>query len=160
MAKEIERKYLINVEEWSWSCHIDPCGYNEIGIEQGYLFNVRGHVGRVRGTSDGKYVFTYKGPTKGITRTEIEHGVHPIIGSVLMFFCGKTIKKTRTFAGIPDSELVMEVDHFHNLNRDDFYIAEVELPSEDTEFTKPSWLGEEVSDNQFYYNSNLIKLVN
>jgi adenylate cyclase len=36
-------------------------------------------------------------------------------------------------------------------------VAEVELTSEDQVFDKPSWLGEEVTDDPKYYNANLIR---
>lgn len=32
-------------------------------------------------------------------------------------------------------------------------IAEIELPSEDTQFDKPQWLGKEVTQDTTYYNS-------
>lgn len=158
MAKEIERKFLVNKEEWLRSCHHRPCKYNQIGISQGYLFDILGHVGRIRITSDCKAKVTYKGPTKGITRTEVEFGVPYVIGKILEKFCGKVIHKTRTKAGIPGTNLVAEVDEFHNLSQE-LFLAEVELPSEDVVFIGPGWMGNEVSDNPFYYNSNLIRLV-
>ena len=37
-------------------------------------------------------------------------------------------------------------------------LAEIELKSESEEFTKPNWIGAEVSDDKRYYNSSLIKL--
>lgn len=36
-------------------------------------------------------------------------------------------------------------------------IAEIELPSEDTQFDKPQWLGKEVTQDTTYYNSTLSK---
>ena len=36
-------------------------------------------------------------------------------------------------------------------------VAEIELPEEDTPFTKPDWIGAEVSHDARYFNSNLIK---
>ena len=35
-------------------------------------------------------------------------------------------------------------------------MAEVELSSEDEEFLKPEWLGEEVTGDERYYNSQLL----
>ena len=48
-----------------------------------------------------------------------------------------------------------EIDVFagHNLG---LVVAEIELSSESEEFEKPSWLGEEVSNDSRYLNSNLI----
>lgn len=40
---------------------------------------------------------------------------------------------------------------------DGLIIAEIELPSEDTQFDKPQWLGKEVTQDSTYYNSTLSK---
>jgi adenylate cyclase len=34
-------------------------------------------------------------------------------------------------------------------------VAEIELASEDQQFQKPDWVGQEVSDDPKYFNSNL-----
>ena len=36
-------------------------------------------------------------------------------------------------------------------------MAEVELSAEDEEFARPDWLGEEVTGDKRYYNSQLLK---
>jgi adenylate cyclase len=36
-------------------------------------------------------------------------------------------------------------------------VTEVELESEDQQFEKPGWTGEEVTGNAKYFNSNLIQ---
>lgn len=159
MAKETERKFLIHKNTWLASCHQCPVGVNQMGITQGYLFDIKKHVSRIRLTSDGKAKFTYKGPNKGVTRTEVEFGIPRLLGKILSWLCGPMIHKTRTTASIPGSDSIFwEVDEFHNL-KEELFLAEIELPSEDYEFTKPSWLSVEVSDDPRYYNSNLIKEV-
>ena len=40
--------------------------------------------------------------------------------------------------------LTWEIDEFHGVN-EGLIVAEIEVPSEDTSFEKPDWLGEEVS---------------
>lgn len=50
--------------------------------------------------------------------------------------------------------LKWEVDEFHG---EGLIIAEIELPSEDTQFDKPQWLGKEVTQDTTYYNSTLSK---
>lgn len=52
--------------------------------------------------------------------------------------------------------LKWEVDEFHEED-DGLIIAEIELPSEDTQFDKPQWLGKEVTQDSTYYNSTLSK---
>jgi CYTH domain-containing protein len=51
---------------------------------------------------------------------------------------------------------LFEVDEFAGPNKG-LVIAEVELDSEDEEFSKPDWLGREVTGEKRYYNSNLSK---
>ena len=64
------------------------------------------------------------------------------------------IEKTRYL--IPQGELCWEVDVFEGDNAG-LTVAEIELPSEDTSFARPEWLGEEVSGDLRYYNSSLIR---
>ncbi|MEM6599632.1 MAG: adenylate cyclase, partial [Cyanobacteria bacterium P01_C01_bin.69] len=48
------------------------------------------------------------------------------------------------------------VDEFQGDNAG-LMVAEVELTAEEQLFARPSWLGEEVSGDAKYYNSNLVK---
>ena len=56
--------------------------------------------------------------------------------------------------GTPSSGKVFEVDEFYGDN-EGLVMAEIELDSADQPFTKPEWLGEEVTGNRHYYNSYL-----
>jgi len=49
---------------------------------------------------------------------------------------------------------VFEVDEFRDANAG-LVLAEVELASADEDFSRPEWLGEEVTGNPAYYNSQL-----
>lgn len=49
-----------------------------------------------------------------------------------------------------------EVDEFYGENQG-LTVAEVELSSEEEDFAKPDWLGEEVTGDVKYYNSMLMK---
>ena len=53
-------------------------------------------------------------------------------------------------------ELTWEVDEFFGDNKG-LIVAEVELTSEAQKFDKPAWVGDEVSGDPRYFNSNLIK---
>ena len=66
------------------------------------------------------------------------------------------IDKTRWLVPAGDGEHTWEVDEFHGDN-EGLVVAEIELRSEDDEFEKPSWLGEEVTGDRRYYNSMLSK---
>ena len=64
------------------------------------------------------------------------------------------IDKTRYL--VPCGELFFEVDEFYGDN-EGLVIAEIELPSENTPFERPEWLGEEVTNEARYYNAMLSK---
>ena len=51
---------------------------------------------------------------------------------------------------------VFEVDEFYGEN-EGLIVAEVELESEDEAFVKPDFIGEEVTGDIRYYNSQLMK---
>ena len=48
-----------------------------------------------------------------------------------------------------------EVDEFHGVN-EGLVVAECELESQDQLVDKPSWVGEDVTGDPRYFNSNLI----
>ena len=62
------------------------------------------------------------------------------------------IDKTRYI--VPVDGKTFEVDEFYGENAG-LVMAEIELESEDAAFTRPSWLGKEVTGDRRYYNSML-----
>jgi len=62
------------------------------------------------------------------------------------------VEKTRYRQRIGDK--VWEIDVFHSDN-DGLIVAEIELSSESETFEHPPWVGNEVSDDPRYFNSNL-----
>ena len=67
---------------------------------------------------------------------------------------GTPISKTRhvvIFGGMK-----WEIDEFHGAN-DGLVVAEIELDSEDQQFSRPDWVDREVTDDPKYFNSNLIE---
>lgn len=144
---EIERKFLVK----DTSCISDA--YGSSVITQGYLNLDPEKTVRIR-VKNSEYLMTVKGKTEGITRTEVEFTIERHIGVELMKLCTQPlITKVRhliTFGGRR-----WEVDVFHGAN-EGLVVAEIELESEDEEFTKPEWLGEEVSLDVKYANSNLV----
>ena len=51
---------------------------------------------------------------------------------------------------------VFEIDEFLGTNKG-LIVAEIELSDKSQEFLKPDYLGEEVTNDKRYYNSNLSK---
>ena len=93
----------------------------------------------------------------GFTRFEWEKEISVEEAEALMALCEPgVIDKTRWLVPAGDGVHTWEVDEFHGDN-DGLVVAEIELRSEDDEFEKPSWLGEEVTGDRRYYNSMLTK---
>lgn len=149
MATETERKFLVKGK-------FRHLAVKEINIIQSYLSIDPDKTIRLR-IADEKAFLTIKGrPLKNtITRNEWEVQVTVTDAQEMMPLClpGRIVK-TRYL--IPSGRHVFEVDIFHEKN-EGLIIAEIELISEDEQFVKPDWLGEEVTGNPDYYNANLIK---
>lgn len=146
MALEIERKFLVR------DTGITDTLTGE-RLTQGYLSHDKNATVRVRIAGDSAWL-TIKGKTEGATRSEFEYPI-PVdeARSMLDELCGQgVIDKTRYRQ--PQGELCWEIDVFHGDN-EGLVVAEIELPSEDTPFDKPEWLGEEVTGEVRYYNSAL-----
>lgn len=147
MAKEIERKYLVTNDSWKDNALFTYC-------KQGYI-NCTNGVIRARIMGDKAY-FTIKSTTVGISRDEFEYEI-PIKDAEAMFasnmFESTLIEKTRYI--VEYENFTWEVDVFHGANYG-LIVAEVELESEDIVPPLPDWVGEEVSTDSRYYNSNLI----
>ncbi len=148
MAKEIERKFLVKGDGWRRLAE-------GVHYRQGYLNSAKERTVRIRTVGD-KAVITVKGLTVGVTRMEFEYSI-PYDDCVAMLdnLAEKPIiEKTRY--KIPMGDFVWEIDEFFGVN-EGLIVAEIELPSEDTPFEKPDWIGDEVSGDPRYFNSNLVK---
>lgn len=149
MGVEIERKFLVKQELWA-----TVNSSNSIVIRQAYLSDHPDKTIRVR-TAGNKGYLTIKGMAKGITRAEYEWEIpaeeaHELIDH----FCTDVIEKTRHFVFFQQKR--WEVDEFRGSNQG-LLVAEIELQSEDENFEKPVWIGEEVTHDIRYLNSQLIK---
>ncbi|MEO7933910.1 MAG: CYTH domain-containing protein [Chthoniobacterales bacterium] len=150
MGVEIERKFLVRDD--SWRAFLTQPGRR---LRQGYLVNGPPATVRVR-IADVEAWLTIKGPVIGLSRAEFEYTI-PLSDAeeMLATRCANPIiEKIRH--RIPHGELVIELDEFLGANAG-LLIAEVELPSEQTPFTPPPWLGAEVSTDFRYHNSQLSK---
>ncbi len=146
MAKEIERKFLVQA---SWKPQDEG-----IKIAQGYLSTVPERTVRVRIKGDKGYL-TIKGKNQGISRTEFEYEIPRSDAEELLKLAEQPIlSKTRYLE--QHGNRLWEIDVFAGENQG-LVVAEVELPDEQAEFSRPDWLGQEVSGDVRYYNANLIK---
>lgn len=148
--REIERKFRV---KGNYKKYVSK----ETKIVQGFLSTVPERTVRVRIKGDQGFL-TIKGigNTSGASRYEWEKEISLEDAKDLLVICEPgVINKTRHIIEA-DEDLIFEVDEFYGEN-EGLTIAEIELPSEDTEFSKPSWLGEEVTGDVKFYNSMLMK---
>ncbi len=150
MAQEIERKFLVTGD-------YKKLISKETKIVQGFLSTVPERTVRVRIKGD-KGFLTIKGigNKSGASRYEWEKEISVEDAKDLMAICEPgVIDKTRFIVTANDG-LFFEVDEFYGEN-EGLTVAEIELPSEETTFEKPSWLGKEVTGDVRFYNSMLMK---
>lgn len=145
MGVEIERKFLVCGEYKSQAREASD-------IVQGYLNMDKDRTVRVR-LRGGRGYMTVKGPTNGVSRFEWEKEIAADEARSLLALCAAVIDKTRYLVDYGGH--TFEVDEYHGDN-DGLTVAEIELSSEDESFEKPAWLGEEVSFDRRYYNSQLL----
>ncbi len=147
MAKEIERKFIVEGEKWKSEI------FKSIRIRQGYVFNTGNKTLRVRIT-DTKAYLTMKGKTTGISRDEFEYEI-PVeeAKKILDIYCenGK-IEKTRHFILVGGKEWT--IDEFFGDNAG-LLMAEVELESEEEKIVIPGWAKKEVSHDKHFFNAYL-----
>lgn len=148
MAKEIERKFLIKGE--AWRALAEGTMYR-----QGYLNSAKERTVRVRTVGD-KAFLTIKGITVGATRAEYEYEIpFADCNALLDDLAEKPLIEKKRYK-IRQGEFTWEIDEFFGDNQG-LIVAEIELTSEDQQFGKPDWTGEEVTGDPRYFNSNLIK---
>lgn len=151
MAMEIERKFLVRDDSYK------ELSSSHSRIVQGYICSERGRTVRVRLRGDQAFL-TIKGPSKdgGLSRYEFEKEITPDEGLSLLSLCeGGVVDKVRWLVPLEDGH-VLEVDEFRGLNAG-LVMAEVELQSADDDFPRPAFLGEEVTGDRRYYNSQLLR---
>lgn len=147
MAIEIEHKFLLAND--SWRQHVS----RSIKYRQGYLSSQATSSIRVR-TSNAHAWLNIKTATIGTHRHEYEYEI-PLADAneILNNLCRKPlIEKTRHF--VTDDNNLWEIDEFEGDNQG-LIVAEIELDETGQSFSKPSWLGLEVTEDLRYYNNNL-----
>lgn len=148
MVREIERKFLLKNDSWRALVHASR------PIQQGYLCgNPRASV-RVR--LDGEQAnLNIKSATLGVERTEFEYPVPPADArAMLAELAGSVVEKTRH--EVRHGDHLWEIDEFAGANQG-LIVAELELDDPNEAFARPEWLGEEVSGEPRYYNTELAR---
>ena len=147
---EIERKFLVSSDAFK----NDALRKNHIA--QGYLNSAPERTVRVRIKGDTGYL-TIKGKSNetGLSRFEWENEIPFAEAKALLLLCEKGIIEKNRYE-VPVGKHLFEVDEFFGEN-EGLLLAEVELQSESEFFEKPNWLGNEVTQDQRYYNSYISK---
>jgi adenylate cyclase len=147
MAKEIERKYLVDESKW-------PKNGKQVKMKQAYLLTRPNIVIRVRINEYSAYL-TIKGKPEGISRDEFEYEI-PINDALQLMEMrtGAIVSKTRYIEYIDNKK--WETDVFDDENQG-LIVAEIELENENESVTLPPWITHEVSTDERYYNFNLSK---
>lgn len=149
MALEIERKFLVDGEEYKSEA------FQVTRITQGYLSSVPERSVRIRVRGNKGYI-TIKGigNDSGMSRYEWEREIPVEEARELMLLCEPgVIDKTRYLVKV--GTFIYEVDEFHGDN-EGLVMAEVELPDENVPLEYPGWLGKEVTGDMRYYNVMLM----
>ncbi len=147
---EIERKFLVKSEAFKEEAS------SKKHIIQGFLNTHPDRTVRVR-LEDDKGILTVKGKSSndGTTRFEWETAISENEANSLLDVCEKGIIEKYRYI-IPVGDHLFEVDEFLGDN-EGLVIAEIELDSVNDNFVKPTWLGEEVTGDTRYYNSQISK---
>jgi len=148
MPLEIERKFLVIDQSYQKNA------LREI-FRQGYLSLEPARIVRVRLTKQAGYL-TIKSTTSSLTRLEYEYQIPTTEATELLnkLCLQPLIEKYRYH--LEYQRFTWEIDEFLGENAG-LVIAEIELADETAIFPHPPWLGEEVSTDPRYFNSNLIK---
>ncbi|WP_142784726.1 CYTH domain-containing protein [Changchengzhania lutea] len=147
---EIERKFLVRSSAYKAEA------FKNTRIIQGFLNTDKMRTVRVRIKGSSGFL-TVKGISSkdGRSRFEWEKEISKTDAEALLKLCEDgVIDKIRYEVRLKNH--IFEVDEFHGTNKG-LVIAEVELNDEKETFTKPKWLGKEVTGTIKYYNSQLSK---
>ena len=147
---EIERKFLVLSNDFIAE------SFSKKRIVQAYISSNPDRTVRIRIKGDkGFLTIKGKGNSSGTTRLEWEREIPLQDAETLLSICeGGTIDKIRH--EIKVGKHIFEVDIFAGEN-DGLIMAEIELTAENEVFEKPTWLGEEVTNDERYYNAYLSK---
>jgi CYTH domain-containing protein len=149
MPREIERKFLVAEDTWRKSVS------REVTLHDGLLACANNRKIRIR-LCDDRATLTVKGPRTGIGRDEFEFAIPARDAQALLqrHCLGEVLEKTRHY--VPFGGFEWTVDEYRGV-LSGVVLAEIELPSEETEFPKPPWLGREVTGLPEYRKINMVE---
>ena len=147
MPVEIERKFLVRNDAWR-----DQAIHSQ-RLRDGLVAREHDLKVRVRCYGD-RTTLCVKGGRRGISREEFEYEIPREHAAAIFALCtGRIQEKTRYY--VPGQSGIWEIDVYHDV-LDGIVIAEIELPSESAAVHLPDWVGEEITGDPRYSNSNLL----
>ena len=147
---EIERKFLVKSDAFKKQAKA------QTKIIQGFLNTDPERTVRVRIKGNKGYLTVKgKGNVTGTTRFEWEKEISRGEATSLIDLCEPGVLEKIRFE-VAVGKHIFEVDEFLGENMG-LVMAEVELQEENEVFKKPNWLGDEVTGQTKYYNSQLSK---
>jgi adenylate cyclase len=150
MAYEIERKFLVNIDNWRV-----PAAAPSF-IRQAYLARNNLMSLRIRIRDNVRATVTIKSAAAEIRRLEFEYDIPLADAAALLDLrYGGILEKLRY--RVPHQGLTWEIDVFQGENKG-LVIAEIELLHEDQVFDKPDWLGLEITLDPRYSNVRLAEM--
>lgn len=142
MALEIEHKFLLRDERWRLEIE------RSISMKQAYLGG-NGVSIRVRIAEDSATI-NIKQLRLGREREEFEYPV-PMADGLRLFELAGGGKVEKTRHHVRHAGMLWEIDEFTGRNAG-LIVAEIELERAGQEFDLPAWVGQEVTDEDRYYN--------
>ncbi len=148
MNDEIEYKYLVIPDKWE---------KNSEGIfyKQGYLSVENNRTVRIR-LEGNVSKLTIKGEKLGPSGKEFEYEI-PYADAlyILENLCIQPLIEKKRYK-LKYEGFVWDVDEFFGEN-EGLILAEIELEKVNQKYSKPAWVGENVTGDPRYKNSNLVK---
>lgn len=144
---EIERKFLVVNDSYLAKAE------SAEEISQGYLSTDPDRTVRVRIYGNRGFL-TVKTRNAGATRHEWEYEIPKDDARQMLCKAATGIVEKTRYVVPAENGLFWEVDVFRG-RHEGLVVAEIEIPEVDTCFSLPSFIGEEVTGNPRYYNSNL-----
>ena len=145
MTIEIERKFLVQNNSWKTNATATI-------FKQAYLNSHPERTVRIRIAGNQAFI-TIKSKTQNISRQEFEYSIPIDEAESLLLLCETPALEKKRYL-VTHVGHQWEIDEFMGSNKG-LIVAEIELTNEQETFEKPDWLGQEVSDDNRYFNSNL-----
>ena len=146
MGMEIEHKFLVTGNSYRQDAT------RRCEIKQGFLSRDPERTVRVRVKDDKGYI-TIKGKGTGAAHPEFEYEIPLADALQLMNMCKPPVIEKSRFIVMHEGNR-WEVDEFHG-KLQGLVIAELEVPDVDYHFSLPCFVGQEVTGDPRYYNSQL-----